>query len=65
MDIKAILENFLNPPVLFFFLGMLAIFVKSNLHIPDQLLHLRHTVNHQVLFTSMAPPQNFKYSMKL
>ncbi|MCZ8239270.1 MAG: sodium-dependent bicarbonate transport family permease [Leptospiraceae bacterium] len=37
MDIKAILENFLNPPVLFFFLGMLAIFVKSNLHIPDQL----------------------------
>lgn len=37
MDIKAVLENFLNPPVLFFFLGLLAMFMKSNLHIPDQL----------------------------
>ncbi|MCB1179954.1 MAG: sodium-dependent bicarbonate transport family permease [Leptospiraceae bacterium] len=37
MDLNAILENFLNPPVLFFFLGMLAIFLKSTLTIPDQL----------------------------
>jgi uncharacterized protein len=32
-----ILSNLLNPPVLFFFLGMLAIFVKSDLEIPAPL----------------------------
>lgn len=34
MDISLILSNILNPPVLFFFLGMTAIFVKSDLEIP-------------------------------
>jgi uncharacterized protein len=32
-----ILSNLLNPPVLFFFLGMLAIFTKSDLEIPAPL----------------------------
>lgn len=34
MDISLVMSNILNPPVLFFFLGMLAIFVKSDLEIP-------------------------------
>ncbi len=34
MDTSLILSNILNPPILFFFLGMLAIFVKSDLEIP-------------------------------
>jgi uncharacterized protein len=34
MDGSLILSNILNPPVLFFFLGMAAIFVKSDLEIP-------------------------------
>jgi hypothetical protein len=34
MDVSLILSNILNPPVLFFFLGMAAIFVKSDLEIP-------------------------------
>jgi uncharacterized protein len=34
MDFSLIVSNFLNPPVLFFFLGMLAVFVKSDLDIP-------------------------------
>ena len=34
MDVSLIMSNILNPPVLFFFLGMLAIFVKSDLEIP-------------------------------
>jgi hypothetical protein len=34
MDISLIVSNILNPPVLSFFLGMLAIFVKSDLEIP-------------------------------
>jgi uncharacterized protein len=34
MDLSLVVSNFLNPPVLFFFLGMLAIFVKSDLEIP-------------------------------
>jgi hypothetical protein len=34
VDVSLILSNFLNPPVLFFFLGMLAIFAKSDLEIP-------------------------------
>ncbi|MBW4522096.1 MAG: sodium-dependent bicarbonate transport family permease [Scytolyngbya sp. HA4215-MV1] len=34
MNFSLILSNILNPPVLFFFLGMLAIFVKSDLEIP-------------------------------
>ncbi len=34
MDANLILSNILNPPVLFFFLGMLAIFVRSDLEIP-------------------------------
>lgn len=34
MDVSLILSNILNPPVLFFFLGMTAILVKSDLEIP-------------------------------
>ena len=34
MDASLVMSNILNPPVLFFFLGMLAIFVKSDLEIP-------------------------------
>jgi uncharacterized protein len=34
MDSSLILSNILNPPILFFFLGMLAVFVKSDLEIP-------------------------------
>lgn len=34
MDIDLILSNFLNPPILFFFLGMLAVFLRSDLEIP-------------------------------
>lgn len=34
MDANLIVSNILNPPVLFFFLGMAAIFVKSDLEIP-------------------------------
>jgi len=34
MDFSLIVSNFLNPPVLFFFLGMLAVWVKSDLDIP-------------------------------
>ena len=34
MDISLITSNILNPPILFFFLGMTAVFVKSDLEIP-------------------------------
>lgn len=37
MDTRAILENVLNPPVLFFFLGMGVVFFKSDLVIPESL----------------------------
>ncbi|MCC0178835.1 sodium-dependent bicarbonate transport family permease [Waterburya agarophytonicola K14] len=37
MDGSLILFNLLNPPVLFFFLGMTAVFVKSDLEIPAPL----------------------------
>jgi hypothetical protein len=37
MDGSLILFNILNPPVLFFFLGMLAVFFKSDLEIPQPL----------------------------
>jgi uncharacterized protein len=37
MDISLIQSNILNPPVLFFFLGMLAVFVQSDLEIPNPL----------------------------
>jgi uncharacterized protein len=37
MDFDLILSNILNPPVLFFFLGMSAIFLKSDLEIPNPL----------------------------
>jgi len=37
MNIDLILQNILNPPVLFFFLGMLAVFFKSELTIPQPL----------------------------
>lgn len=34
MDLNLIVSNILNPPILFFFLGMVAVFVKSDLEIP-------------------------------
>ena len=34
MDANIIVSNILNPPILFFFLGMIAVFVKSDLEIP-------------------------------
>ncbi|MEC4815997.1 MAG: sodium-dependent bicarbonate transport family permease [Scytonema sp. PMC 1069.18] len=37
MDASLIVSNILNPPVLFFFLGMTAVFVKSDLEIPPPL----------------------------
>ncbi|MDZ8079075.1 MAG: sodium-dependent bicarbonate transport family permease [Nostoc sp. DcaGUA01] len=37
MNSSLILFNILNPPVLFFFLGMLAVFLKSDLEIPQPL----------------------------
>ncbi|MBW4658074.1 MAG: sodium-dependent bicarbonate transport family permease [Drouetiella hepatica Uher 2000/2452] len=35
MDISLVLSNVLTPPILFFFLGMLAVFAKSDLEIPQ------------------------------
>ena len=37
MDASLILQNLLSPPVLFFFLGLLAVFLKSDLEIPAPL----------------------------
>jgi uncharacterized protein len=37
MEFSLILTNILNPPVLFFFVGMIAIWVKSDLEIPQPL----------------------------
>jgi uncharacterized protein len=37
MDFDLILSNLLNPPILFFFLGMVAILLKSDLEIPQPL----------------------------
>ncbi len=37
MDLKIILDNILSPPILFFLLGVFAVFVKSNLEIPHAL----------------------------
>jgi hypothetical protein len=34
MNLDLVISNFLNPPVLFFFLGMIAVLVKSDLEIP-------------------------------
>jgi len=34
MDISLIVSNILNPPILFFFLGITAVLVKSDLEIP-------------------------------
>lgn len=34
MNASLIVSNILNPPILFFFLGMIAVFVKSDLEIP-------------------------------
>jgi hypothetical protein len=35
MDLSVALDNFLSPPILFFFLGMLAVLVRSDLEIPQ------------------------------
>ncbi|MEN9518804.1 MAG: hypothetical protein RLZZ381_1392 [Cyanobacteriota bacterium] len=37
MDSSLILSNILNPPVLFFFIGLMAVFLKSDLDIPHPL----------------------------
>jgi uncharacterized protein len=37
MDSSLILSNILNPPVLFFFMGMMAVWLKSDLEIPQPL----------------------------
>ena len=37
MHSSLILSNILNPPVLFFFIGMMAVFLKSDLEIPQPL----------------------------
>lgn len=37
MDTSLLFDNILNPPILFFFLGMAAVFVKSDLDIPQPL----------------------------
>ncbi len=37
MDSSLILSNILNPPVLFFFIGMMAVFLRSDLEIPQPL----------------------------
>ncbi|UTJ06965.1 sodium-dependent bicarbonate transport family permease [Arcobacter roscoffensis] len=37
MNIDLIIQNIMNPPILFFFLGMLAVFFKSDLNIPQPL----------------------------
>lgn len=37
MNLDIIAQNMLNPPILFFFLGMLAVFFKSDLSIPQPL----------------------------
>lgn len=37
MDTSLIINNLIHPPVLFFFLGMIAVFCKSDLKIPDPL----------------------------
>jgi len=37
MDSSLILSNLLNPPILFFFLGLFAVFVQSDLEIPNPL----------------------------
>lgn len=34
MDASLVVSNILNPPILFFFLGMAAVFVKSDLEVP-------------------------------
>jgi uncharacterized protein len=34
MDLSLVIQNFLNPPILFFFLGVTAVLVKSDLEIP-------------------------------
>lgn len=35
MDFSVALDNFLSPPILFFFLGLLAVLVRSDLEIPQ------------------------------
>ena len=35
MDLSLVASNFLNPPILFFFLGMIAVLAKSDLEIPQ------------------------------
>lgn len=40
MNINLVLQNMLNPPILFFFLGMLTVFLKSELRRPQPLAKL-------------------------
>ena len=40
VDVSILGQNFLNPPILFFFLGVLAVWVRSDLEIPQPLPRL-------------------------
>lgn len=40
MDVAPLIDNLLSPPILFFFLGMLATLVRSDLNIPRELSRL-------------------------
>ena len=40
MNSSLILSNILNPPVFFFFLGMISVLLKSDLEIPQPLAKL-------------------------
>ncbi|MFK7883946.1 MAG: sodium-dependent bicarbonate transport family permease [Phycisphaerales bacterium] len=40
MDLSILVQNLLSPPILFFFLGMLATLVRSDLEIPPALSRL-------------------------
>ncbi len=57
MNADLILQNMLNPPVLFFFLGMLAVFLKSDLSIPQPLPKLS-----QNTAASVSSPMLWSYS---
>ncbi len=37
MSVQSLIDNFMHPPVLFFFLGVLATLVKSDLDVPPQI----------------------------
>lgn len=50
MNFDMLLTNILSPPVLFFFLGVIAVLVKSDLKMPEPLPPLVISSLHQVKF---------------